>query len=215
MRAAAGSIVVASAIVIAALAPSRASAQVFGAPDEPVQELVAQDAPEELEEPPEESLRPSGALGAHLLIADGLDLGGLVMLDVWAAWQWLRIGGFVGAGAIPSERDASNRVMMPLGISASAEILTESLAVSVRLRAGLWGGATQAEKLTAGPFFGAGCYLGFVLGHGALLNVGADVWGVIGSEAWSDTSGPDAGVSASTWVIAPGVGLSWTPEEGG
>ncbi|WP_236515750.1 hypothetical protein [Sandaracinus amylolyticus] len=216
MRAAAGSIVVASAIVIAALAPSRASAQVFGAPEEPVQELVAQEpVAEEPEEPREESVRPSGSLGAHLLVADGPDLGGLVMLDVWAAWQWLRIGGFIGAGAIPSERDASNRVMMPLGISAAAEVLTESLALSVRLRAGLWGGATQAEKLTAGPFFGVGFYLGFLLGNGAVLNVGADAWGVIGSEAWSDASGPDAAVSASTWVIAPGIGLSWTPEEGG
>lgn len=162
-----------------------------------------------------EDVQPSGSLAAHLLIADGGDLGGSVLLDVWAAWEWLRIGGFVGAGAIPSERDSANRVLMPLGLSAAAELFaSEWLALSVRLRAGLWGGATQAEKLAVGPFFGGGAYLGFQLGRGAVLNVGGDVWGIIGSEAWSDASGPDAAVSSSTWVIAPGVGLSWTPEVG-
>jgi hypothetical protein len=157
-------------------------------------------------------VEPAGALGVHMLVADG-DLGGLVMLDVWAAVDWLRVGGFVGAGAIPSDRDEHNRVMMPLGISAAAHVVaTEHLALSVRLRAGLWGGATQAEKLTVGGFFGGGAYLGFQLGGGALIDVGADVWGVIASDAWRTPVGPDDRVSASTWVIAPGVGLSWSPE---
>ncbi len=181
------SIAIAAVVISAALAPARASAQ---------------------------AVQPAGSLGVHMLIADG-DVGGSVLLDVWAAWEWLRIGGFVGAGAIPSERDSSNRVLMPRGVSAAAELVAnEYLALSIRLRAGLWAGATQAEKLTAGPFFGGGAYLGFQLGSGAVLNVGADAWGVIGSEAWSSESGPDAAVSASTWVIAPGVGLSWTPEVG-
>ncbi|MDQ3031346.1 MAG: hypothetical protein M3Y87_02945 [Myxococcota bacterium] len=154
----------------------------------------------------------AGSLGAHLAIADG-DIGGAILLDVWAAIDWLRIGGFVGAGAIPSDRDAYNRVFMPLGISAAAQIATtDQLALSVSLRAGLWGGATQAEKLTLGAFVGGGAYLGFVLGGGAILNVGADVWGIISSDAWHTPSDPDDRVSASTWAIAPGVGLSWTPE---
>lgn len=156
--------------------------------------------------------QPAGALGGHLLIADG-DIGGLVMLDVWAAFEWLRIGGFVGAGAIPSDRDESNRVMMPFGVSAAAHVVeADHVAISVRLRAGLWGGATQSEKLTLGVFVGGGAYLGIVLGGGAMLNVGADVWGVIASDAWRTPVGPDDRVSASTWVIAPGAGLSWTPE---
>jgi hypothetical protein len=153
---------------------------------------------------------PGGALTAHLLIADG-DLGGAVLLDVWAVHEWLRIGGFVGAGAIPSETDSRNRVMMPFGISFGAEVSWgELLALHARVRAGLWTGATQSEKLTIGVFFGGGAYLGFQIGHGAVVQVGADVWGLIGSDAWRDPT--VEAVSASTWVIAPGVGLTWVPE---
>lgn len=185
-RAAATALAVASAMFAAAAAsPAEAAAQV----------------------------RPAGSLGAHFLIADG-DLGGELMLDVWAAIDWLRVGGFVGAGAIPSDRDEHNRVMMPLGLSAAARVVeTEQIALEVRLRAGLWGGSTQAEKLTLGAFFGGGAYFGIVLGGGAVAHVGADVWGVISSDAWHTPVGPDDRVSASTWVIAPGIGLSWSPEE--
>lgn len=154
----------------------------------------------------------SGALGGHVLIADG-DVGGALLLDVWAALDWLRIGGFVGAGAIPSERDASNRVLMPFGISVAAQVLTtEYVTLQIRARGGLWAGSTQSEKLSFGGMFGGGAYLGIVLGHGALLNFGADVWGIIASDAWRTPMGPDDATSASTWVIAPGLGFSWTPE---
>ncbi len=156
----------------------------------------------------------SGALGGHLLIADG-DIGGALLLDVWGAFDWLRIGGFVGVGAIPSERDASNRVLMPFGISAAAHLsMGDSVALQLRARGGLWAGSTQSEKLTFGGLFGGGAYLGIVLGHGALLSFGADVWSIIASDAWRTPMGPDDAVSASTWVIAPGVGFSWTPESG-
>jgi hypothetical protein len=156
----------------------------------------------------------SGALGGHLLIADG-DIGGALLLDVWGAFDWLRVGGFVGAGAIPSERDASNRVFMPFGVSVAAHVLTtEHVSLQIRARGGAWAGSTQSEKLTFGATFGGGAYLGIVLGSGALLNFGADVWGIIASDAWRTPTGPDDAVSASTWVVAPGIGFSWTPESG-
>jgi hypothetical protein len=181
-------------LVLGALAPSRAAAQA----------------------------QPSGALGAYFLVADldlccdevHADLGGAVLLDVWAAFDWLRVGGFLGAGAIPSDRDASNRVLMPFGVSAAAHVpMGTRLELQVRARVGLWGGATQAEKLTLGVFVGGGAHVAVALGGGSFLTFGADVWGVIGSEAWRTPIGPDDRVSASTWVIAPGVGVSWSPEE--
>lgn len=154
----------------------------------------------------------SGALGGHVLVADG-DVGGLILLDIWGAFDWFRIGGFVGAGAIPSERDASNRVLMPFGMSLSAEVFrTPHVALGVRARAGLWAGSTQAEKLTFGGVFGGGVHLGIVLGAGALLNLGVDMWGILATDAWRTPAGPDDAVSASTWAIAPGLGFSWTPE---
>ena len=156
---------------------------------------------------------PSGALTAHFLVADG-DLGGAVLLDVWAHLDWVRIGGFVGAGAIPAERDDRNRVMMPLGVSFAANLVTGDLVtIQLRARAGMWAGATQSEKLAIGAFLGGGGYVGFSIGSGALLLFGADVWGVISSDAWRTRTSPDDPISASTWVIAPGIGLAWTPGE--
>ena len=141
-------------------------------------------------------------------------------LVAFLGWEWTQVG------RSPADhfghknvvlRDTDEALVPARPISAAGGVLGAVMRqrFPFRLRAGLWGGATQAEKLTAGPFFGGGAYLGFLLGGGAVLNVGGDVWGVIGSEAWSDATGPDAAVSSSTWVIAPGVGLSWTPEEGG
>lgn len=157
-----------------------------------------------------QDVEPSGALTAHFLISDG-DLGGAAMLDVWAAFEWLRVGGFFGGGAIPSERDEHNRVLMPFGVSVAAVLPTQFVSLEVRARAGAWGGATQAEKLAIGIFTGGGLYLGFSLGQGATIQLGLDVWGVIGSDAWRERTGPDDPISASTWVVAPGLGLSWTP----
>lgn len=162
---------------------------------------------------------PAGALGAHFLISDG-DLGAAAMLDVWAvfdraAFDWLRIGGFFGGGAIPSERDDHNRILMPVGLSAAADLVaTELVSVQLRARLGVWGGATQSEKLAIGLFAGGGAYLGFALGQGAFVHAGADVWAVIASDAWTTRTSPDDAISASTWVIAPGLGLSWTPGGG-
>ena len=79
-----------------------------------------------------QDVEPSGALTAHFLVSDG-DLGGAAMLDVWAAFEWLRVGGFFGAGAIPSDRDEHNRVLMPFGLSVAAVLPTEYVSIEVRL----------------------------------------------------------------------------------
>ena len=157
-----------------------------------------------------EGSESGGALTGHVLVADG-DLGGLAMLDMWAAPSaWARVGGFFGGGATPSARDDHSRVFMPVGLSVAAELpLGEIVRLDLRLRAGFWGGATQSEKLTLGLFGGGGAYLAFLLGDGAALQVGADVWALIASDAFRDVSGPTDRVSASTWIVAPGVGLSW------
>jgi hypothetical protein len=159
-----------------------------------------------------DDIRPGGAVGGHFLIADG-DVGGAGLLDVWAIVDWARIGGFVGAAATPSERDSHNRTFMPFGVSFAADApVTELLHLSLRARFGMWGGATQAEKLTAGVFFGGGAYLAFELGGGAQLCAGLDVWGMIASDAWRTPIGLDDPTSASTWIVAPGVGLTWGAE---
>lgn len=154
---------------------------------------------------------PSGALTGHFLVADG-DLGGAVLLDVWAQLDWARVGGFVGAGAIPAERDDRNRVMMPFGISLAGNLATgELVTLQLRVRLGGWAGATQSEKLAGGVFAGGGAYVGFSIGHGALVLIGADAWAVVSSDAWRPRMTPDDPISASTWVITPALGLAWTP----
>jgi hypothetical protein len=157
--------------------------------------------------------RPGGAISGHFLAADG-DYGGALGLDVWAVWQWLRIGGFFGVAATPSERDDHNRVFMPIGAVVAIDTApSRELSVQFRARVGGWGGATQAEKLTGGLFVGGGAHFGYRLGPGAAVSIGLDLWGVIASDAWRKMSGPEDMVSASVLVIAPALGLSWTPED--
>jgi hypothetical protein len=140
---------------------------------------------------------PAGAVQGHLLASPQADFGGAVSADVWYPIEMFRIGGFFGAGAIPSVADAQNRVFMPLAVSAAFETLSEIVGVSLRARIGLWGGATQEVKLTAGFFIGGAAHLLFNLGSGVALGAGFDVWGLFGS--------------GETALFAPSVGLTWTP----
>ena len=157
---------------------------------------------------------PAGALSAHLLIADG-DLGGSALLDLWVPVDWFRIGGVFGVGVIPAERDAHNRIYMPIGISAAAEFAFDGpIGLSVRARAGAWGGATQAEKLTAGFFVNGGAWLTFDFGIGVLLGAGVDLTGLIASDAWRQSTSPDDVPSASVLIVSPGLTFTWTPRFG-
>lgn len=152
---------------------------------------------------------PSLALTGHFIAADG-DFGGGAVLDVWAAFDSLRLGGFFGAAAIPSERDSNNRVMMPFGLS-GAVVFGSDVTFELRVRAGAWGGATQAEKLLIAPFAGGGAYLGWSLGAGATITLGLDAWAVIGSDAWRMATSEEDATSATVAAIAPGIGLAWSP----
>lgn len=153
---------------------------------------------------------PAGAVSAHMLVSastgsqSGLDpdlwvpdLGGALGVDLWVPLDIFRVGGFLGVGVLPSANDEHNRVFMPLAASVGLEVLGEVVGVSLRARGGLWGGATQEVKLTAGGFVGGGAYLLFNLGAGAALAVGMDVWGLLGD--------------GQTALFAPGVGFTWTP----
>lgn len=136
----------------------------------------------------------AGALTGHVVIADG-DLGGGAMADVWARFDWLRLGGFLGVSSVSSARDSHNRIAMPIGVSVAFVLDTGVVELQLRLRGGLWGGATQEVKLTAGGFVGGAPYLMFDLGGGVSLGAGVEVWGILGE--------------GETWAVAPGLSLSW------
>ena len=141
--------------------------------------------------------RPAGSVQAHFLASPEEDFGAAVSADLWFPIDDLRLGGFFGVGAVPSAVDARNRVFMPLGVSVAFEPVSEDVGVSLRVRGGLWGGATQDAKLTVGGFVGGAAYLLFPLGGGTTLGVGIDVWGLFGD--------------GDTVLFAPGLALTWNP----
>ncbi len=140
----------------------------------------------------------AGALTGHVVIADG-DLGGGAMVDVWARFDWLRLGGFLGVSSVSSPRDSHNRIAMPIGASVAFVLELGSVELQLRLRGGVWGGATQEVKLTLGGFLGGGPYLMFSLGGGVSLGAGLEAWAILGE--------------GETWALAPGLSLSWGAPE--
>jgi len=138
----------------------------------------------------------SGALGAGPVIADG-DVGGGGWVDLWAAFDWLRIGGFTGAITIPSSRDARNRIATPVALSVAAVANLGDVDLELRARGGMWGGATQEVKLTVGGFVGGGAFLDFHLGGGVSVGGGVEVWGFLGA--------------GETWAVAPSLTLTFGP----
>lgn len=138
----------------------------------------------------------AGAVNGGPIIADG-DVGGGVSVDLWAAFDWFRIGGFAGALTIPSSRDSHNRFATPIGVSMAAVASLGDVDLELRLRGGLWAGSTQEAKMTAGGFLGGGAFLDFHLGGGASLGAGMEVWGFLGAGA--------------TWAISPMLTLTFGP----
>lgn len=138
----------------------------------------------------------SGALQGGPIIADG-DVGGGVSLDLWGAFDWFRVGGFVGVLTIPSPRDSHNRFATPMGVSLAAVANLGDADLEVRLRGGVWGGSTQEVKLTAGGFLGGGAFIDFHLGGGASLGAGMEVWNFFGA--------------GETWAISPMLTLTFGP----
>lgn len=142
----------------------------------------------------------AGAVNAHFLASSAPDFGGALAADLWYASDVWRVGGFFGVGAVPSPDDAQNRVFMPLAVSVAIESLDDPIGFSLRVRGGLWGGATQAVKITAGGLVGGGAYLLFALGPGVALSVGLDVWALFGD--------------GETVLFAPSLGLSFASSGG-
>lgn len=138
----------------------------------------------------------SGALGAGPIIADG-DVGGGGWLDLWATFDWFRIGGFTGALTIPSSRDSHDRFATPFAISMAAVANLGDVDLELRARGGMWGGSTQEAKMTAGGFLGGGAFLDFHIGGGVSIGGGVEVWGFLGAGA--------------TWAIAPSLTLTFGP----
>ncbi|MGE0790999.1 MAG: hypothetical protein AB7S26_35335 [Sandaracinaceae bacterium] len=139
----------------------------------------------------------AGGVRGHFISSSEGELGGALSADVGYAFDVLRLGGFLGVGAVPSEEDTRNRIFMPLAASIGIELLGEVVGFSAYLRGGLWGGATQEVKLTVGGFVGGAAYLEFALGRGVAITAGLDVWGVLGD--------------GETVLFAPSLGLSWMP----
>ncbi len=143
---------------------------------------------------------PVGAVQGHFLASTAPDFGGALSADLWFPIGILRLGGFLGVGAVPSPNDMYNRIFMPVGASVALELGGDKVGLSLRARGGMWGGATQAVKITAGGFVGGGAWLLFRLSESVNLSVGMDVWGLFGD--------------GETALFAPGVGLTWNPIEG-
>ncbi len=135
----------------------------------------------------------AGSLTGAVVVADG-DVGGVALLDVWAPFDVLRIGGFVGVGAIVAERDERNRVMMPAGASL-ALVFGDDVRFTVLGRGGMWGGSTQDAKLTVGGFFGGGLGVGFSISPSVSVGAELEVWGILGA--------------GETWAVVPGLSLAW------
>lgn len=142
-----------------------------------------------------EPLRLSGAATGSYLAHEGGGGAGLV-LDLGAAFGAVRVGGFTGVAALLGQ-ESNTRVFLPLGPAIAVRLGAGAVNASLGLRAGIWGGATDAG-LAAGGLFGAGARFGYRLGRGASVTVGVDGWLMVGQGA--------------RWVIAPGVGLQWWPE---
>lgn len=139
----------------------------------------------------------AGGAQAHFLASPQGALGAGVSTDLWYALEMFRFGGFFGVAAVPAEDDVHNRVFMPLGASIAFEALGDVVGVSLRARGGLWGGATQEVKLTAGGFLGGAAYMLFALGGGVAVDVGLEVWGIFGD--------------GETVLFSPSAGLTWSP----
>lgn len=143
---------------------------------------------------------PAVAVQGHVLVSPEAELGGALSADLWVPIDIFRVGGFFGVAGLPSAEDTLNRVFMPVGPSVGVEALGDPIGFSLRLRGGLWGGATQDAKLAAGGFVGGGAYILFAMGAGVSFSAGLDVWGIFGD--------------GQTVLFAPGVGLTWNPMHG-
>ncbi len=163
--------------------PFEASAQPLDAPTaEPA--VVSDDA-------------ASGAATVSALIGDPRfpELGGAVMADLSHSFSsWFRLGGAFGAAIISNPDGTRSQVTMPLAVSGTFVIAD---ALEVRLRVGVWGGATD-QGLTGGAWGSFGAFVRAGIGGRAAFVLGIDL--ILQS-----------GTRTSLPILAPSFGVSWGP----
>ena len=135
--------------------------------------------------------------------AERSDYGAGAIADLHFQFGVLRVGGALGLLAVSSADGVRSRVYMPMAASASALLpLGASIGLDLRLRAGLWGGATDTG-LDADFFASGGGWLTFAIGGGTSVALGLDVL-VQRAEVQPGSRGLEL-------YFSPGVGLVWTP----
>jgi len=159
--------------------------------------------------------RASGAVSLLLLVGDQqnagastgaeaqVDYGAGAIADLYFQTGILRVGGALGLAAVSSPDGLRSRVYMPLAASISALLpLGAGIGLDLRLRAGLWAGATDVG-LEADFFGSAGGWLTFAIGAGASVTLGLDV-------LLQRAELADSRHTLATY-FAPGLGLVWSP----
>ena len=132
-----------------------------------------------------------------------VDYGAGAIADLYYQTGVLRVGGALGLVAVSSPDGVRSRVYMPLAASVSALLpLGASVGLDLRVRAGLWAGATDLG-LEADFFGSAGGWLTFAIGAGASISLGLDVLLQRAELA------PSRHTLAT--YFAPGLGLVWSP----
>lgn len=137
---------------------------------------------------------PGGSIVGSMLVSEG-DVGGGARVELWGALGALRLGGFFGVAALSSELDWRNRTMMPAGALVALAFDVGLVELVVTARGGMWGGASQEDKLRVGGLVGGGAWVDFAMEGGIGLGIGAELLGLFGG--------------GDTWVVEPGLRLTW------
>lgn len=137
-----------------------------------------------------------------------IDYGGGAIADLGLRLGPVRLGGALGLAAVTSADGVRSRVYMPLAASAGLALAADPIEIELRVRAGLWGGATDLG-LRADLWASGGVLLGFDLGGGARVQLGVDVW-----LQRAEVSAASGNRTSLAVYYGPVLGLSWdTPAE--
>lgn len=150
------------------------------------------------------------------------DWGAVAIADLWADFGPLRVGGAMGVAPVTSNGAACpagftcdsattlSRVILPIGASVALSLHTDShVAVDVRLRGGVWAGATDFG-LAMDAWGSLGLWLGYELGERATAYVGVDLW-VVRAQTAQDEITPSKKAYDASFFVAPGLSISWLP----
>lgn len=122
--------------------------------------------------------------------------GGAGLVDLYAEFGALRLGGGFGVAAVSDAADTHSRVFAPFGFSAALLFGSRrGAAIELRGRFGAWAGATDTG-LGSGVWGSAGAWLRIGLGARAGILFGLDAW--------------FQSAVATPVYFAPGIGFGWT-----